>query len=47
MITQAALLFTDIVDSTLTTQRLGDERAASLWSEHDWRSRVRRFLTMT
>ena len=35
----AALLFTDIVDSTLTTQRLGDERAAALWTEHDRRAR--------
>ena len=39
MIAQAALLLTDIVDSTQTTQRLGDEPAASLWSEHDRRSR--------
>ena len=35
----AALLFTDIVDSTLTTQRLGDERAVTLWTEHDRRAR--------
>ena len=35
----AALLFTDIVDSTLTTQRLGDERALALWTEHDRRAR--------
>src|SRR5688572_9314020 len=35
----AALLFTDIVDSTLTTQRLGDERAAALWENHDRRAR--------
>jgi len=27
-------LFTDAVDSTLTTQRLGDERAGTLWTEH-------------
>ena len=36
----AALLFTDIVDSTSTTQRLGDEGAAALWNEHDRRARV-------
>jgi predicted ATPase/class 3 adenylate cyclase/Tfp pilus assembly protein PilF len=35
----AALLFTDLVDSTLITQRLGDERAAELWNEHDRRAR--------
>ncbi len=34
-----ALLFTDSVDSTLTTQRLGDERALALWTEHDRRAR--------
>ena len=34
-----ALLFTDIVDSTLTTQRLGDELARALWVEHDRRAR--------
>ena len=34
-----ALLFTDVVDSTLTTQRLGDERALALWTEHDRRAR--------
>ena len=39
MVTNAALLFTDIVDSTLTTQRLGDERAVALWTEHDRRAR--------
>ena len=39
MAADAALLFTDIVDSTLTTQRLGDERAADLWTEHDRRAR--------
>src|SRR5882672_7615028 len=39
MVANAALLFTDIVDSTLITQRLGDERAAALWSEHDRRAR--------
>ena len=30
-----ALLFSDVVDSTLLTQRLGDERARELWTEHD------------
>jgi class 3 adenylate cyclase len=30
-----ALLFTDVVDSTLLTQRLGDARARSLWALHD------------
>ena len=39
MAPDAALLFTDIVDSTSTTQRLGDEHAAALWSEHDRRAR--------
>ena len=34
-----ALLFTDVVDSTLTTQRLGDGRALALWTEHDRRAR--------
>ncbi len=34
-----ALLLTDVVDSTLTTQRLGDERALALWTEHDRRAR--------
>ena len=34
-----ALLFTDVVDSTLTTQQLGDERALALWTEHDRRAR--------
>jgi len=40
MVPNAALLFTDIVDSTSTTQRLGDEGAAALWKEHDRRARV-------
>jgi predicted ATPase/class 3 adenylate cyclase/Tfp pilus assembly protein PilF len=35
----AALLFTDVVDSTLTTQRLGDERARQTWAEHDRHAR--------
>ena len=39
MVPSAALLFTDIVDSTSTTQRLGDERAAVLWNEHNRRAR--------
>ena len=39
MAREAALLFTDIVDSTSTTQRLGDDRAAALWAEHDRRAR--------
>ena len=30
-----ALLFTDVVDSTQLNQRLGDERSALLWAEHD------------
>jgi class 3 adenylate cyclase len=29
------LLFTDVVDSTLVTERLGDAQAAQLWSAHD------------
>ena len=29
------LLFSDVVDSTLLTQRLGDARARELWIEHD------------
>ncbi len=29
------LLFTDIVDSTLLVERLGDARAAQVWSRHD------------
>jgi len=29
------LVMTDIVDSTLTTSRLGDQRAAALWAAHD------------
>ena len=33
-----ALLFTDVVDSTLTEQ-LGDARAAQVWSEHDRHAR--------
>ena len=33
--TELALLFTDVVDSTLLVGRLGDARAAELWAEHD------------
>ena len=31
----AALLFTDVVDSTALVERLGDTAAAALWAEHD------------
>ncbi|HET9206566.1 MAG TPA: hypothetical protein VFO28_10050, partial [Burkholderiaceae bacterium] len=34
-----ALLFTDVVDSTLLTEQLGDARAAQVWSEHDRHAR--------
>src|SRR5512132_1548523 len=34
-----ALLFTDVVDSTLLVERLGDVRAAEVWAEHDRRAR--------
>lgn len=34
-----ALLFTDVVDSTLLVERLGDVRAAQVWAEHDRRAR--------
>ncbi len=37
--TPRALLFTDVVDSTLLVERLGDARAAELWAEHDRRAR--------
>lgn len=30
--TERALLFSDIVDSTKMAERLGDERAAALWA---------------
>jgi len=36
---RAALLFCDVVDSTLRTQSLGDERARQLWVDHDRRAR--------
>ncbi len=31
----ATLVFTDVVDSTLLVERLGDERAAQVWAAHD------------
>ena len=34
-----ALLFADVVDSTLLVERLGDVRAAEVWAEHDHRAR--------
>jgi len=37
--TELALLFTDVVDSTRLTERLGDTRAAQLWAAHDQRAR--------
>ena len=37
--TAHALLFTDVVDSTLLVERLGDARAAQVWAEHDRRAR--------
>ena len=37
--TELALLFTDVVDSTRLVERLGDARAAELWAEHDRRAR--------
>ncbi len=36
------LLFTDVVDSTLLVERLGDARAAEVWARHD--SGAREFL---
>lgn len=35
MANERVLLFTDIVDSTRLTERLGDEAASTLWAEHD------------
>ncbi len=32
---ERALLFTDVVDSTQMTERLGDARTAELWTKHD------------
>jgi len=37
--TNHALLFTDVVDSTRLAERLGDVRAAEVWSAHDRRAR--------
>jgi class 3 adenylate cyclase len=37
--TDRALLFTDVVDSTLRVEQLGDAAAARLWAEHDRRAR--------
>ena len=37
--TELALLFTDVVDSTLLVERLGDARAAQVWAEHDRHAR--------
>lgn len=37
------LVFTDVVDSTLVVERMGDAQAADLWAEHD--RRARRLLT--
>lgn len=34
-----ALVFTDVVDSTLLVERLGDARAAELWTRHDRQAR--------
>src|SRR5262245_24784264 len=34
-----ALVFTDVVDSTALVERLGDQRAAALWAEHDRHAR--------
>jgi predicted ATPase/class 3 adenylate cyclase/Tfp pilus assembly protein PilF len=39
MSAQRVLVFTDLVDSTAVTQRLGDAQAATMWSEHDRRTR--------
>jgi predicted ATPase/class 3 adenylate cyclase/Tfp pilus assembly protein PilF len=37
--TERALLFTDVVDSTRLAERLGDARAAEVWASHDRRAR--------
>ncbi len=37
--TERALLFTDVVDSTRLVERLGDARAAEVWAAHDRRAR--------
>jgi class 3 adenylate cyclase len=36
---ERALLFTDVVDSTRLVERLGDARAADVWTAHDRRAR--------
>ncbi len=36
---EKALLFTDVVDSTRLVERLGDARAAEVWAAHDRRGR--------
>jgi predicted ATPase/class 3 adenylate cyclase/Tfp pilus assembly protein PilF len=36
---ELALVFTDIVDSTRVTERLGEARAAQVWAAHDRRAR--------
>jgi class 3 adenylate cyclase len=37
--TARALLFTDVVDSTMRVEQIGDVAAAQLWAEHDRRAR--------
>ncbi len=37
--TERALVFTDVVDSTRLVERLGDARAAEVWASHDRRGR--------
>ena len=37
---ERTLLFTDVVDSTRLVERLGDARAAHVWSAHDQRART-------
>ena len=37
---ERALLFTDVVDSTRLTERLGDVQAAELWAAHDRKTRA-------
>jgi len=38
-VNERALLFTDVVDSTRLASRLGDTRAAEVWTAHDRRAR--------
>jgi len=38
-VTERALLFTDVVDSTRLVEQLGDARAAEVWTEHDRHAR--------